>query len=231
MYFGDTKNVPYGEKTKEELITLSKKIFDFFETKKVKAVVMACNTTSANVYDSLKNNYDFKIYPIIQSVGNVFAQMPIKRLGVFATQATINSHAYSRVINTLNKDIEVIELSCPDWVRIVEGKQENTPKSLAKIKSKTEEMLKYKPDKIILGCTHYPYLINQLKQFAQEDLFINPADAFVQFIKDDLSIDDLLTDKKTRGFEHIYVSADPENFKSAGSMFYNITIPPELVKP
>ena len=68
MYFGDTKNMPYGEKTKEELITFSKKIFDFFEKQGVKAVVMACNTTSANVYDTLKNNYNYKIYPIIQSV-------------------------------------------------------------------------------------------------------------------------------------------------------------------
>ena len=55
LYFGDTKNLPYGEKSKEELINIAKKIFDFYEEKEVKAVVMACNTTSATVYDELKD--------------------------------------------------------------------------------------------------------------------------------------------------------------------------------
>ena len=56
IYFGDTKNLPYGEKSKEELILLAKKIFDFFQEKQVKAVVMACNTTSATVYDKFKDS-------------------------------------------------------------------------------------------------------------------------------------------------------------------------------
>ena len=229
MYFGDTKNMPYGEKTKEELITFSKKIFDFFEKQGVKAVVMACNTTSANVYDILKNKYDFKIYPIIQSVTNIMAKLPVKKLGVFATHATINSHAYKRGINSTNKDIEVIEIACPDWVRIVEEKIENTPQSLTKIQTKTEEMLALKPEKIVLGCTHYPYLINQLKQFAPENIFINPAKAFAEFIKEDLSKNNLLADKTSKGLEKFYVSANPENFQKAGSMFYEINELPELI--
>ena len=59
LYFGDTKNMPYGEKTEEQLIEYADKIFKFFETKNAKAVVMACNTTSAITYEKLKNNYNF----------------------------------------------------------------------------------------------------------------------------------------------------------------------------
>ena len=221
--------MPYGEKTKEQLIEFSDKIFKFFESKGVKAVVMACTTTSATAYSSLKYNYNFKIYPIIQSVAQIIANMGIKRVGVLATIATINSHAYSKEIYKYNPDMEVLELACPQWVRIVEEKRENDADSLTKIKTKTDEMMNLHPDKIILGCTHYPYLINQLKQFAPENIFINPAKAFVEFIKEDLRKNNLLSDKTSNGNEKFYVSANPENFQKAGSMFYEITERPELI--
>ena len=64
IYFGDLKNLPYGNKSKEELIVFAKNILDFFKSKKVKAVVIACNTSSALAYDSIKDDYDFEIYRI-----------------------------------------------------------------------------------------------------------------------------------------------------------------------
>ena len=67
IYFGDTKNMPYGEKTPEQLVEFAVNIFDFLKSKNVKAVVMACNTTSAVVYDKIKDKYPFEIYPIIQA--------------------------------------------------------------------------------------------------------------------------------------------------------------------
>ena len=69
IYFGDTKNLPYGNKSKEELVSFARNILDFFESKRVKAVVIACNTSSALAYDSIKDDYEFKIYPIIHSEG------------------------------------------------------------------------------------------------------------------------------------------------------------------
>lgn len=230
LYFGDTANMPYGEKSKAELIKFSNKIFKFFEERNVKAVVMACNTTSSNVYDTLKNNYNFKIYPIIQSVTGLLANLPIERLGVFATNATINSHAYANGVHKNNKKMEVLEIACPDWVKIVESKTENKPASLELIKAKVGEMMKFRPEKIVLGCTHYPYLTEQLGKYAPAELFINPAESFVNYIKKDLEKLSLLTDKTTEGFEKIYVSANPEQFMAAGSMFYEVKELPELVK-
>lgn len=229
LYFGDTKNMPYGEKSKTELIKISNKIFKFFEEKNVKAVVMACNTTSSNVYDTLKNNYNFKIYPIIQSVTGILANLPVTRLGVFATHATINSHAYSQGINRKNKKMEVIEIACPDWVRIVENKTETKLESIEKIKSRMDEMLLCSPEKIVLGCTHYPYLINQLERYVPREMLINPAEYFVKFIKKDLVENNILSDKTTGGYEKFFVSANPEQFKTAGSMFYEVKTTPELI--
>ena len=98
IYFGDTANLPYGNKTKEELVDITKNIFDYFKSRNVKAVVMACNTTSAVTYDILKNEYDFKIYPIVQNVSESIAAENHTKIGVFATKATVNSHAYKREI-------------------------------------------------------------------------------------------------------------------------------------
>lgn len=228
LYFGDTKNMPYGEKSKEQLVEFSEKIFQFFERKGVKAVVMACNTTSATTYDILKNNFDFKIYPIIQSVTKIFAELPVKKIGVFATHATINSHAYKIGINRINPEIEVIEHACPEWVKIVEEKLEDKAESVASIKQDLSSVLQENPEKIILGCTHYPYIINILKQFAPEEIFINPAEEFAKFIKSDLEKAGLLADSG-KGSENFYVSGNPQNFVNAASLFYEIKKHPEQV--
>lgn len=122
LYFGDTKNLPYGEKTKEQLIEIVKEIFDFFEKQNVKAVVLACNTTSATAYEELKDKYSFKIYPLIQTVSKcVVLDKSLDRIGVMATQATVNSQKYTSELKKNNPAIEVFEQACPKWVPIVEN--------------------------------------------------------------------------------------------------------------
>lgn len=228
LYFGDTKNMPYGEKSEKQLIEFADRIFKFFEKQNAKAVVMACNTTSAITYEKLKDNYNFKIYPIIQTVCSTLAGLDgVKSLGVIATPATINSHAYSKGIAKYNKDMKVYELAAPNWVRIVEEHRIHQPQSIEQIKEILEVMKKNNPDKIVLACTHYPYLLDVLKKFLPEDKYIDPAIFFTQSIKNDLEKNNLLGKEPT--YERFYVSSDPENFKIASELFYKLDILPELV--
>lgn len=227
LYFGDTKNMPYGEKTEEQLIEFADKILHFFERKNAKAVVIACNTSSAVAYEKLKNNYKFKIYPIIQSVCSTFAKLDVKKLCVIATPATIKSHAYSREIAKYNSSMEVVEIAAPNWVRIVEEHRINQPQSIEQVKEILDIAQKSLPDKIVLACTHYPYLINVLKKFIPEDKFIDPSVYFAQNIKDDLIKSGLINNKFE--YEKFYVSADPQNFQLASQLFYKITELPELI--
>lgn len=221
IYFGDTENLPYGNKTKEELVQISAKIFDFFKSKKVKAVVMACNTTSALTYDVLKNNYDFKIYPVVQNVAEQIAKEGHKNIGVFATQGTVNAHAYKTEIQKHNNGINVFEIACPEWVRIVENELQEEEESINNIKLHLDEMLLYKPDKIILGCTHYPYLLNVLSKFIQPATFINPAQYFAQSIYEDLKNNNLLCTEEEK--EHtFFVSKNPAQFAKASKLFYKV---------
>lgn len=229
LYFGDLKNSPYGEKSKDELIKIADEIFSFFEKKEAKAVIMACNTTSANTYEELKDNYSFKIYPIIQTCAKNVAKMPVKRIGVFATEATIKSGAYSKELKKHDPELEIFEMSCPEWVQIVERKTQEEPQSEKIIKTYLGKMLENKPDKIILGCTHYPYLLDILSKFAPREMFIDPSLDFAQSIKEDLAKNNLLNSQSV-GAETFFVSANQEQFKNAAKMFYEIKKLPELIE-
>ncbi len=219
--------MPYGEKTEEQLIEFADKIFRFFEAKQAKAVVMACNTTSAITYEKLKDNYSFKIYPIIQSVCSTLAKLNnVNKLGVIATPATIKSHTYSKEIKKYNANMKVFELAAPNWVRIVEEHRINQPQSIMQVKEILDVMKEFEPDKIVLACTHYPYLTGILKKFMPEDKFIDPALYFAQNIKQDLEKNNLLNNKFE--YEKFYVSSNPENFKTASELFYKLKNLPEL---
>lgn len=218
IYFGDTKNMPYGEKTADELMNYAKTILEFFEQKQAKAVVMACNTTSSVIYDKIKDKYDFKIYPIVQSCAKIIADLDVKKIGIFATNATVKSNVYKKEIQKHNSKIEVIQIACPDWVRLVEENRKDD----GAIEDKVKQMLEYKPDKIVLGCTHYPYLIDTLAKFAPKDMFIDPSVYFAEFIKNDIA------KSAGHGFEEIYVSANPMQFMRAAEMFYRMNEPPKL---
>lgn len=225
IYYGDLKNLPYGNKTQTELIGFARKILDFFSEQKVKAVVIACNTSSALAYESVKNDYEFKIYPIIQSCAKVIANKGLNRIGVFATSGTVLSKAYSKEICKYNSNILVHEIACPSWVSLVEGRSKN----FADIKLYLDEMLKFNPDKIILGCTHYPYLMNHLTKFVPKELFLDPSEIFVDYIKEDLKKFNLLNSSSDDGTETFYVSADQEAFLKNSFLFYRIESLPRLV--
>ena len=226
LYFGDTKNMPYGEKTSDELIKFTDDIFKFFEEKGAKAVVMACNTTSAVTYEKLKDKYNFKIYPIIQTVCKTLAKIQnINNLYVIATPATVNSHSYKKEIAKYNKEINVVEIPAPNWVRIVEEHKINQPQSIQQVKEVLD--LLENPDKIVLACTHYPYLMSILTKFLPADKFIDPSVYFAKAIKEDLEKSDLLNNKFE--YEKFFVSSDPANFKIASELFYKLETLPQLI--
>lgn len=222
LYFGDLKNMPYGNKTKEELLGFARRILNFFKSKNVKAVVIACNTSSANVYDIIKDEYDFKIYPIIQSSAEVISAMNVKKVGVFATVATINSGAYKREIQKHNPKMEVIEHACPNWTSFVEEGKIDSSECLADVKSHLDKILEQNPDKIILGCTHYPFLLPLLAKYTDKEVFIDPAKIFVDFIYNDLKESGLLCDLAENGTEKFFVSANPKEFVKNAKLFYEV---------
>lgn len=223
FYYGDLLHLPYGDKTQEELIGYAENILNFYKNKNVKAVVIACNTSSAQAYETIKDKYDFPIYPIIQSCAKLIAYSGFKKIGVFATKATVDSKVYTRELQKYNSNIIVNEISCPHWVGIVE-KRTNLPIDTENdIKTNLQAMSEFAPDKIILGCTHYPYLMNVFKNYIHTDIFIDPSEIFVRYIQNDLKLKNLLNRNHNKGFEHFYVSASPSDFIENAKIFYKVT--------
>lgn len=230
VYYGDLKNSPYGEKTKEQLIQYAEDIFKFFIKKNVKCIVMACNTTSAMAYEALKDKYDIKVYPIVQACANVLSLLEIERLGVFATSVTINSHIYKNEIHKYNKEMQVFELACPEWVKAVESGAINDVKTKDCVKKYLDLMMENNPDKIVLGCTHYPYLRGVLSDVLGKDIFIDPSIIFSNYIKYDLEKHNMLNLSTETGSEEFFVSANPKEFQNAAGMFYKLKETPTLVE-
>ena len=218
IFFGDTKNVPYGTKTSEEIYSYTKKILEFFITKNVKNVVFACNTTSAVAYDELNKYFSSKlnIFPLIQAVApySVEGLKDDDTIAVFATRATINSHKYKKEIEKINPKINVLELDCTGFVEIVENRLYKDSASINLIKSKLDIVKKHNAKRVILGCTHYPYLEHIFKSILNVEYF-DPAISLAQIVKNQIGDCAKGNDKK------IFVSKDPENFIKSSKMFFD----------
>lgn len=148
IYFGDTKNLPYGDKSKDELIELSCRAIDFLLTKNVDIIIIACGTISSICYHDLKKKYHIPIYDIISPTINYLVDSSLNKIGVIGTSKTIES----KIFNIKNK--EVLMEATPSFVPIIENNQ---------IKDQEEEIInKIAPfknyDILVLGCTHYPLI-------------------------------------------------------------------------
>jgi glutamate racemase len=154
--------------------------------------------------------------------------MDMKNVGVFATSATINTHAYKYELQKYNPKIHVFETACPNWTSYIEHGQMGTAECRKDIADKMKEMLLHNPNKIILGCTHYPYLLDILSEFAPKSIFIDPAEIFVNFVKTDLQKSKMLNEDEEIGKEEFYVSANPNEFVENSKLFYNVKILPVI---
>lgn len=228
LYFGDTARVPYGEKTREQLIEFVVEILNWYKYKNAKAVLMACNTSSAVVLPYIKDNYDFPVFGLIQPTAQYISNLNIKKIGIIATSATIKSKAYSKAILNYNSDKEIYEIACPGLVEIVESNKINTSESKVLINNYINPLLEKGIEKIILGCTHYPYLKDVIVQLSgNPDLLVDPADYLVKEVQDKFKKLDLLgsSDCGTRKY---FVSANPDKFVEVGNNFYSDCIKAEL---
>lgn len=221
IYFGDTKNIPYGTKTPEEILLYTTKILDFFIEKNVKNVVIACNTTSAVAYEQLKEKFKnrLNIFPLIQSVAKK-AILDLKTddtIAILATKATINSKKYEEEIKKNNPNIKTVGIDCTGFVEIVENRLYNDANSINLIKEKLKIAKENNAKRIILGCTHYPYLENIFKQILNVDYF-NPALSLAKIVKENIIEKPNLNQGKTI----FYASKDPNNFALSAKTFFDV---------
>ncbi len=149
FYYGDTLNMPYGDKSIQELYEYSKKIIDYLYSKNVDIIVIACGTVSANLYDILKKEVKVPIYSVMSELNNYFKEQKFNKTLVLATTKTIDSHVFKKIVEK-----EVIEVACPKLVPLIESNNiEMVDKVLDEYIPQNIDF-----DSLVLGCTHYPII-------------------------------------------------------------------------
>ena len=177
VYFGDTARVPYGSKSQETVLRYSRQIIRFLRTREVKAIVIACNTATALALDTVAAESDIPIIGVVKPGAKVACEATHnKKIGVIATEATINSGIYSSYITRQDPQIQVIGKACPLFVPLVEEGWLKDSVTFEVAGRYLRKLMEQDIDTLILGCTHYPLLRSTLREIVGEKVtLVNPA--------------------------------------------------------
>ncbi|MCB2167352.1 MAG: glutamate racemase [Deltaproteobacteria bacterium] len=207
VYFGDTARLPYGSKSKRLVTKYSLENTIFLNSKNVKIVVIACNTASAASADFLKQFIKIPVIGVIEAGALLAAKYSKnKKVGVIGTKSTVKSRAYSKYINKLDPTIKVYEQSTPLLVHIVEENWINKNITKSILKEYIDPLIKLGIDTLILGCTHYPLLANSIKECTKSITLVDSSTAIATIVQNTLEGKKILSNRKTKGYTHIYLS-------------------------
>lgn len=177
VYFGDTARVPYGSKSKQTVIGYSRQIVNFLKTKEVKTIVIACNTASSLALEELENETDIPIIGVVKpGVRAALKRSRNKRIGVVATMSTIGSGLYPRLLKEADGSIQVFSQACPLLCPLVEEGWLDDEITDSVIRRYIRDLIGNNIDTLILGCTHYPLLIQAFRKIVGDQIqLVNPA--------------------------------------------------------
>ena len=216
VYLGDTKRFPYGSKSKESIIELTKQGINFLISKGVKAVVIACGTATSQALEEVQKCYDIPIIGIINSAVDYIKDKSYKEIGVIATTGTIRSKGWENKIKQVIPDAKILNRACPLLAPMAE--EGWTDNEIARLTIK--EYLKgfESIDCLVLGCTHYPLF----KKFIQQELgenidIINTGEMLSKHLEDILIQNNLQNDKSEKGEYRIYLTDTEDNFVNVAS--------------
>lgn len=226
VYFGDTARLPYGSKSRDNIIRFSRQIIRFLLTRNVKAIVIACNTASAQALDVVKEEFDLPIIGTITAGARAAVQETRSgKIGVIGTEGTIRSQTYTEVIRELEPETEVIGKACPLFVPLVEEGFAKHHIADEVIDIYLREMKESDIDTMILGCTHYPLLRSRIMAYLGDKVnIVNPAYETAMDLKRILEEKGLNNDRDSLTKYEFYVSDAAEKFKQfANSILpYNV---------
>ncbi|CAM3587249.1 glutamate racemase [Elizabethkingia occulta] len=231
IYFGDTKHLPYGEKSKEAIVEYSTKITNFLLEQNCKAIVIACNTATANALKEVLELVASRV-PVIDVINPVAEKVAYEihtNVGVIATKATVNSGLYRKSIRKHNKFIKVDELATPLLVPAIEEGFKNHPITHAIIYNYLSNNKLKNIETLILGCTHYPLLLDEIKQYYGNRVrVIDSPNIVANQLKIILDKYHLLNEQNHTPSYHFYLSDITKNFEKISRKFFGNKISLEL---
>lgn len=216
VYFGDTARTPYGPRSSEEIIRFTREIVDYLIQFRPKMIVIACNTATAAALRDIRARVGVPVVGVI----NPGARAAIGKtgtgcIGVIGTEGTIKSGAYESALRELSPHVKVISEACPQFVPLVEKGNFRSPETYETVRRAIGHLRSYSMDCLILGCTHYPFLMDAIAEvMGQNVTLINSADETAREISVILQDTSRLARIDWVPVHHFFCSGDPLLFKS-----------------
>lgn len=162
IYLSDSKNAPYGLRSKDEIIALSIKNTELLLELNCKMIVVACNTATTNAVKELRSKYDVPFIGIEPAIKPAAANSQTQTIGILATKGTLSSELFGKAVATY-QDTKIIEQIGHGLVELIENGKMYCEEMTQLLKKYLEPMIKENIDYLVLGCSHYPYLIPQIR--------------------------------------------------------------------
>ena len=212
LYFADSARLPYGTRSPEDILRFVREILDWMCGQNVKMIIMACNTSSALALETVRKEYDIPILGVILAGAKAVKQG--KRVGVIATSATAKSHAYRQAIQEINPQTQVLEVACPEFVRLIEQNQIHSPQTKKIAQRYLTPLIAEQIDTLIYGCTHYRHLEKTIRCLLPDSIrVIDPAEHIVVAADKELALLGLRNNQFSLP-TRFYVSGCPQQFAS-----------------
>jgi len=226
VYFGDTARVPYGTKSKESVVRFSRENVAFLLTKKVKMIVVACNTSSSLAMPTLRKNFTVPIVSVITPGAKKAVEVSRnKRIGVIATPATINSQSYTRNLKKFDPAVRVSTQACPLFVPLVEEGWYDSAITRDIARWYLGEIKNSGIDTLILGCTHYPLLKSVIQNvMGGRVTLIDSAQEVALEVKKLLREENMRRLPKMKTTYSFWVSDEPKHFRQLAKRFLGFDI-------
>ena len=216
IYFGDQGHIPYGPRPMEQIRNFSEAITNFLLKKDAKIIVVACNTASAAALKYLRERF-----PAIAFVGMEPAVKPAaehtqtSKVGVLATPATFQGALYASVVERFANGVELLQDTCPGLVQEIERGNLDGEEPRRILNDALLPMLEKNIDTVVLGCTHYPFVIPLIQKIVGDNVrVIDPAPAVAKQVRRVLEAKGLKNESRSRGDVNFYTSVSPEELKS-----------------
>lgn len=223
IYLADSKNAPYGQKTKDEIINLSYKNTEFLLEQNSKIIVVACNTATTNAIKELRSKYDVPFIGIEPAIKPAAIHTKTKTIGILATKGTLSSELFYKTISNL-KGIKVIEQVGYNLVKLIEEGKIESEEINNLLEEYLHPMIEANIDHLVLGCSHYPYLVPQIKKILPESVkIIDSGKAVAKQTKLVLEENHLLNDSNKKGDLKFYTNSDPTVLNSILENNYTVT--------
>lgn len=220
IYIGDTKRFPYGSKSKETIIQISKRIVDTLISKKVKLIVIACGTATSQALEELKQIYNIPIIGIIEPTVENQMNEKVKKVGVIATRGTIRSKVWETTICKKNPSIAILSKETPLLAPMAEEGWIDNEVARNAIKEYMKDWKEENLDALILGCTHYPLFEKLLrKELGDTIKIINTGKEIAKSLEQYLKENDLKNEGI--GTEEIYLTDTESNFLNVAKQLFH----------